>query len=130
MRTKNFTLFEVIHSDYAEFPKELLPVAYMVMGKLQVLRDFCGVSIVITSGYRSETYNKEIGGAFGSRHIWRLDDDAEIVWAVDIYSPSMTPEALYEAAKKLFKGEVYLHKTKKFVHISNSMPLKEPWTVG
>ena len=38
--------------------------------KLQLLRDICGHSLPIDSGYRCATYNKQIGGAGDSRHVY------------------------------------------------------------
>ena len=38
--------------------------------KLQELRDTLGFTLLITSGYRCATYNKKIGGALDSRHIY------------------------------------------------------------
>lgn len=39
------------------------------LAKLDQLRESCGVPLVITSSYRSVSYNKRIGGASNSMHI-------------------------------------------------------------
>lgn len=36
---------------------------------LQQIRNYFNASITITSGYRTESYNKKIGGATGSMHV-------------------------------------------------------------
>lgn len=119
LRTRNFTLTEVIHSDYDKFPKELLPIAYHAMARCQGLREFLGVSLVVTSGYRSIKHNREIGGAENSYHTWRYSETQQPIWAVDLYSPETSLEEVFEAAKDLFFGEVYMNAPQGIVHISD-----------
>ena len=38
--------------------------------KLQELRDACGFSLPISSGFRCSEHNKKVGGAPGSRHMY------------------------------------------------------------
>ena len=127
MRTKNFTIEEVIHSPIDRFPKDLLPIAYYVLGKMQTIRDYLATPIIITSGYRSAEHNEEIGGAKNSRHIWRFSETQQPIWAVDCHSPDMDTRELYRYIKEMISGEVYYHSIKEFVHLSDSSPIKEPW---
>lgn len=115
---RNFTLQEVIHSRVDDFPEELRPIAYNAMGYLQALRDHLGVSIIVTSGYRSLEYNQEIGGSKNSYHVWRYANDMKFIWAVDIYSPEMDIKDFYQDVKDFVIGETYWHRDKGFIHIS------------
>ena len=113
----NFTLREIIHSDFKSFPEELVPIAYIALGYAQALRDALGVPLVITSGFRSAGYNSAIGGAKNSHHIWRWEGETPI-FALDLTSPSLSAMELFEKLKPLVRGETYLHQKLQFVHIS------------
>ena len=128
IRTRNFTLEEVIHSPIEDFPNELLPIAHAAMAYLQACRDYLGVPLVVTSGYRSPDYNQEIGGSQNSYHQWRVGPSGEAIWAIDLYSPSMNIEDLYGDLSKLVTGETYWHRDKGFVHVSPYGP-DEEWVV-
>jgi uncharacterized protein YcbK (DUF882 family) len=73
------------------------------MACLQGLRDEFGQAITVTSGFRCEAHNKEIGGAAKSQHLYGK--------AADITHPWL--EALHEMAKKHFpnaiKGPGFIH---------------------
>ncbi len=117
-KTRNFKLSEIIHSDFASFPKDLLPIAFTALGTLQCLRDALNIPLVITSGYRSAGYNATLKNAApNSHHIWRYDGD-RMVWAIDFTSPACTAKELYEIIKPYVNGETYLHSQMQFVHIS------------
>lgn len=116
IRTRNFTLDEVIHRT-EDFPDSLLRIARTAMGYLQALRDYLGVPLIITSGYRDPQYNTSIGGSRNSHHIWRYTEQGEAIWAVDLYSPSMPLDILYEDIQKFVVGEVYMHTERGFVHL-------------
>jgi len=62
--------------------------------RLQQLRDYLGVPVVITSGYRSPEHNASVNGAPNSRHI-----SGE---AADIQAEGVSMAELAEAAKKFF----------------------------
>lgn len=47
----------------------------VLAAKLQVLRDFYGRPITITSGWRSERVNKLVGGAVSSYHLYAMAAD-------------------------------------------------------
>lgn len=117
LRTRNFTIAEIIHSPIDEFPEEKVPIAIAAMSYAQACRDYLGVPLVITSGYRSPEYNTEIGGSENSYHQWRLVENNP-VWAIDLYSPRLEIQLLYEDLEKLVVGEVYWHRSRGFVHIA------------
>lgn len=118
LRTRNFTIAEVIHSPLEDFPEELQPLAIAAMNYLQACRDYLGVALIVTSGYRSPEYNKSIGGSENSHHVWRLSPQGHMIWAIDCYSPKLEIQLLYEDLEKLVVGEVYWHRGRGFVHVS------------
>lgn len=126
MRTRNFTLEEVIHSPIAYFPKELLPIAYHAMARVQGLREYLGVPLIVSSGYRSPERNRNAGGTENSYHIWRFSEDEQPIWALDLYSPSADLTEVYDAAVKLFHGEVYMNTEQGIVHASD-YGINEEW---
>jgi hypothetical protein len=48
---------------------EIIAKLKKICSKLDVIREFLGHPIIITSGYRTEAHNKEIGGAPKSAHL-------------------------------------------------------------
>lgn len=84
----------------------LTVVDLKLMTQLQLFRDHLGKSIKITSGYRCETYNREIGGVKNSQHA--------LGKAADIVVNGMNTEDLAKEAKKFFTG-VGTYDT--FVHV-------------
>ena len=70
---KNFTLKEMTKTDTG-LPNEIpsFEVAFNLYDTacfLQKLRNLIGMPIVVTSGYRSESVNKAVGGAKNSAHL-------------------------------------------------------------
>lgn len=73
--TENFKHSELNHSGYASFHKiHNVATGYAAENQqwlaivLQLIRDHFGVAITITSGYRSESVNKAMGGSPTSSH--------------------------------------------------------------
>lgn len=66
-----------------------------------------GVKIKITSGYRCEKHNKEVGGVPNSKHMKGM--------ACDITSDNL--EKAYEIAQKLGFSYVKIDKLKKYIHM-------------
>ena len=77
-----------------ELPKILEPYLDDLLNRLNELRAIWGKPMVITSGYRPPEYNKEIGGAKNSAHIYAM--------AADIWDPNK------ELAEFLSKDEKLL----------------------
>ncbi len=84
---------------------------------LQPLRDFLGMSIVISSGYRCPAVNKLADGKAHSQH-QALRREA----AADIYTPGLRSEELFAFVVKnkdcLNYGQVILEADKGVVHLS------------
>ena len=124
IKSTNFTLKEIIHHTEG-FPETLLPIAMYQMGRLQAIRDAAtvffnkDVRLSIRSGFRSLTYNAEVGGANHSHHIWHFKEDGTFTCASDFTSSDVPLEALYAFVKKYTQGEeCYLHRTKRFIHLA------------
>lgn len=74
---------------------------------LQKIRDWAGNSVTINSGYRTESYNKQIGGASNSYHVKGR--------AADIVVSGKTPLEVARKAEALgMKGII---KYSSFVHV-------------
>ncbi len=91
--TKNFNMSEMEFFDVV--PPQLIAAASELLKNLQVLRDACGKSIKIMSGYRSPERNKAVGGANMSQHMFAN--------AADIQIACMTPQQMYDLVEKLIK---------------------------
>ena len=89
--TKNFNISEMEY--YDRVPSNLLNNAKEVLTNLQVLRDACGKSITIMSGYRSPERNEAVGGATKSQH---MEGNA-----CDIKVKDMDPEDVAKLIEKL-----------------------------
>ena len=72
--SKNFTLAEMVATSFPAFQKppttqEIANLAYLCAAVLQPLRNSLGEPIIITSGFRSPSLNKYVGGVANSRHL-------------------------------------------------------------
>lgn len=76
--TKHFTLDEFIKSETADklgidntrpSVSAVIAMTRLAAVILQPLRDYLGAPIVINSGYRCQSLNKAVGGAYGSQHM-------------------------------------------------------------
>lgn len=74
---------------------------------LQKIRDWAGNSVTINSGYRTESYNKQIGGASNSYHVKGR--------AADIAVSGKTPLEVARKAEEL--GMNGIIKYSSFVHV-------------
>ena len=76
---------------------------------LQKIRNHFGKPVNINSGYRTATYNKKVGGATYSQHLYGT--------AADITVSGVEPKKVAEYAETLMpnKGGIGIYKT--FVHI-------------
>ncbi len=71
---KYFTASEFKMGSWIVFDKMDRPF----LDKLDMLRELLGESIIITSSYRSEKYNKEVGGSIKSMHLTGKAVDVKI----------------------------------------------------
>ena len=103
----NFKVKEFACRDGAD--KVLIDVD--LVAKLQDLRTYLNKPITITSGYRTDSYNKQCGGADNSYHLKGQ--------AVDIYCSGVKPIviALWAEFNGLGGIGLYLDRTQEFVHI-------------
>ena len=103
----NFKVKEFACRDGAD--KVLIDVD--LVAKLQDLRTYLNKPITITSGYRTDSYNKQCGGADNSYHLKGQ--------AVDIYCSGVKPIviALWAEFNNLGGIGVYLDRSQEFVHI-------------
>lgn len=110
--SKNFHLREFSCNDGTGVPYDLIPNVRELASRLQVIRDFLGVPIFISSGYRTLNYNQRVGGAKKSQHLTAS--------AADIYSHSLSSTEIFKAVLELEKknmlkvGGLSLYPT--FVH--------------
>ena len=93
MLTKNFALDEFECHDGVPVPTALLANVQELARNLQVLRDEVGRPVKITSGYRHEAYNRKIGGAKNSQHVYAK--------AADIQVKGLEPEHVARIIEKL-----------------------------
>jgi uncharacterized protein YcbK (DUF882 family) len=94
--TKNFALKEFKCRDGSLPEGELLENCQELADNLQVLRDHIGKPINIISGYRPPSYNKKIGGAKRSQHLFAK--------AADIKVSGMAPAEVHATVIKLIKA--------------------------
>lgn len=110
--TKNFKLAEFNCKSGQKVPQKFIANVTELAKNLQVLRDFIGKPIYITSGYRDSVYNKKVGGVKFSQHLTAS--------ASDIQVRDLKPTELYKIildlmlAGKMRKGGLGLYST--FVH--------------
>lgn len=130
MKTRNFTVEEIVHR-WEDFPKHLIPIAYVALGYTQALRDAAQeqfkkeIPFSVNSGYRSSSYNHSIGGAVNSFHIWRFDPKGYPVFALDLKTDALPVETFYDFLKDKVRGETYIHQKWGFVHIAPYGPDEE-----
>ena len=84
---------------------------------LQNIRDHFGTSVIINSGYRTSSYNAQVGGATNSYHVKGM--------AADIQVSGVTPAEVAKYAEDI--GVRGVGRYKSFVHV-DSRPTKYYWT--
>jgi uncharacterized protein YcbK (DUF882 family) len=93
--TENFSIEEFACKDGTPVPENLACNVQLLAENLQVLRDYLDAPIHVNSGYRTESYNKKIGGAKRSQHL--------LAKAADITTKHKTPKQLAAIIEKLIK---------------------------
>jgi len=94
--TKNFSKEEFDCNDGSEMPINIYHNMVKVANQLQILRDELKKPIHINSAYRSEDYNKQIGGVKNSQHIMGR--------AADIAIKGMTPIEVSKVIERLISN--------------------------
>jgi uncharacterized protein YcbK (DUF882 family) len=84
--TKNFTIEEFDCHDGTFVPSSLFGNVNALAFNLQVLREHLNRPIKVLSGYRTQSYNKKVGGAPHSQHL--------VARAADIQVKGITPYSL------------------------------------
>lgn len=84
---------------------------------LDTLRDELDDIIIITSGYRCESYNKKVGGKPNSEHLHGN--------AADLASPSL--ERLFEIAPELFAA-IGDGRKRGFIHVDGRADRPRRWS--
>lgn len=110
--TENFSLSEFECKDGSEMSARVICNIKDLSVSLQALRDYLGLPIRITSGYRSVSYNRSIGGVRKSQHI--QGKAADIV--VEGYTTYEVKNSILELIQKgmMEQGGIGLYDT--FVH--------------
>ncbi len=67
--TTNFSKMEFESRDGAPMPPDVLQNIQELAENLQIVRDYLGEPIHISSGYRSPTHNAAVGGVSDSQHL-------------------------------------------------------------
>lgn len=91
--TANFHIREFKCRDGSEVPSKYLCNVQQVASQLQILRDHLKETININSAYRTESYNKKVGGKPKSQHLTAS--------AADITIKSKSPKQLAFIVEKL-----------------------------
>lgn len=93
---KNFDLEEFYCRDGSPVPFHLMENVKQLAEQLQILREDIGEAVHVNSGYRTEEYNKKVGGKPKSQHL--------LAKAADITAKSFTPKQLAARVEKLIKA--------------------------
>ena len=91
--TENFDSSEFACKDGSATPRSVMENIQKLALNLQVLRDYFGAIITITSGHRTPSHNKAIGGASDSQHLYGT--------AADFKVQGQTPVVVAEAIERL-----------------------------
>ena len=89
-------------SDLIQISPELLDVLYRI-------RLHFNAPVMITSGYRTESYNKKVGGAKDSKHVKGI--------AADIVVKGVSPSKVADYAERLMPDKGGIGEYAAFVHI-------------
>lgn len=103
---------DIVHFERKEFdspdePGSGIKMSMDFVRKLDMVRETCGIPMVINSGYRTQNHNKEVGGATQSAHCQG--------YAVDVHCTNKTQRrALVRAAllvgiKRISIGKTIVH---------------------
>lgn len=118
----NFSLFELTYSVTAKAnginntpPKAVIKnLIELCKNVLQPLRNYLGVPIIITSGYRCAALNKRIGGVVNSQHV--------LGQAADFITPQKDLKIAFDYIKNYLNYDQLLYEHSKdgmtWIHVS------------
>lgn len=121
--TPSFNVREFDCKDGSRVPAAAVPALTKLCHLLEKLRSTFGPALVL-SGYRPAAYNRRIGGALFSQHIY--DQTPESV-AADLVFRTGSPAQWAALADQLGAGGVGLYPRSGFVHVDNR-PGRARWT--
>ena len=93
---------------------------------LQDIRDHFGAPVVITSGYRTATYNKAVGGALYSQHCYGRAADIRVA-GVPMEQLAAYAETLLPGTGGIGRYPVKAGRAAGWVHV-DVRPVKSRWT--
>ena len=99
--TNNFYLDEFECRDESDIPLDVFNNILELAEQMQKIRDLCGKSIIVNSGYRSPDYNKSIGGAKKSQHL--------LGKACDFNVKGVSPYEVSEVLEDLMQGGIIIN---------------------
>lgn len=94
--TKNFSLKEFSCKNGVWVPAKYIENVQELANNLQILACFINVPIYINSGYRTEDYNKKVGGSENSQHLYAKAADIRV-------KTDMSTECLYGIIEGLIR---------------------------
>lgn len=80
-----------------------------LVGSLQAIRDALGKPCTITSGYRTDSYNRKVGGVSGSYHTKGM--------AADVTFAGVDPAEVAKCAETIGMRGIILYVTSRFCHL-------------
>ncbi len=80
-----------------------------LLKKLEALRQYLDMPVIITSGYRCEKHNNEVGGVERSLHL--------VGQAADVAVPARAQKNFIAIAKKIGFDQTLAYPTRNFVHL-------------
>lgn len=103
--TKNFKVREFKCKDGSD----VIFISDELVKVLQQIRDHFGKAITINSGYRTPAYNKKVGGATYSQHMYGT--------AADIVVSGVKPSEVYAYADSILPKSGGVGKYETFIHV-------------
>lgn len=113
MNTENFKVSEFACHDGTPVPEGYYSNVSLLMKNLQVLRDYIGLPVFISSGYRTPSWNaKQPGAVKNSYHLRAMAADIKVVGK----SPLQVKQAIEQLIEtgQMMQGGIGLYPT--FVH--------------
>lgn len=110
--TSNLTVGEILQWDKRRIPPSTSANRARLLrtaGEFQQIRDAWGTPLGVTSFYRPEPINSEVGGVSGSKHV-----SGE---AMDIYPSTRSLEEFYQWIRRRWTGGLGDGRNKGFIHL-------------